>query len=337
MTTDDRIGAGPPAAPDPAPLLAPFAAREIRHVLVPLDGSSASEQALPYAAAVARRTGARVTLAHVREDPDGGEGTPAAYPAPLLDDPRLAGSAEATAETLRGAPLDALLAFADAGGVDLIVMTSRGRSGIGRALFGSVADAVVRSAEIPVLLVKPREDDPALDPALDGPMHPLAPPLLRVLLPLDGSEAAERIVPYVLALTGPADAHYVLLRVHPALTPDGRLAPGPVLGPRIDEGDDGYLSSTAPRLADLGVLVSTRSLTHASNADVILQVATDEAVDLVAMTTRGAGGAERMLFGSVADEVLRRSGCHVLVLRPRLEEETSVSDGAGRSLAPPGG
>ena len=141
-----------------------------------------------------------------------------------------------------------------------------------------------------------------------------------MLLPLDGSSAAERIIPHALALAGTGDVHYVLLRVHPALAPDGRLAPGPVLGPRLDPGGDGYLSTMYGRLADRGVLASARTVVHASNAGAIVRMAEAEDVDLVAMTTRGAGGVDRLLFGSVADEVLRRAPCDVLVLRPPTED-----------------
>ncbi len=115
--------------------------------------------------------------------------------------------------------------------------------------------------------------------------------------------------------------HYILLRVHPALTADGRLEPGPILGEGLPPGGDGYLSTMSARVAAHGVLVSTRAVVHAANTDTILNVATDEDVDLIAMTTRGAGGADRVIFGSVADAVLRRAPSHVLVFRPPAGDE----------------
>ena len=274
----------------------------INQVMVLLDGSQASEEALALAAAAARRAGARIVLAHVREETDTAIALPGDYPAPLLDDTTLRGL-RVEAKVLRGAVSDTLLTHARESRADLIVMTSRGRGGVQRALCGSVADAVMRRAEIPVLLVKqPRQE----------------PPFRRVLLPLDGTTTAEAIIPYALGVTGTADVNYILLRVHPALTPDGRIEPGPVLGQRSDATVDTYLSTLAARVSSNGggVAVSWRAVVHAENAPTIMRVAAQERADLIAMTTRGAGGADRAFFGSVADAVVRNAASNVLVLRP---------------------
>lgn len=283
---------------------------KIACLLVPLDGSDASEEALPYAAAIAQRTGARIALAHVREGVDVVEGLNESYPASIASDAGLAGL-EVRTDVLQGEVKEALLAHAETVRADLIVMTSSGRGGIRRALMGSVADALVRRAEIPVLLIRPKPNEPPPDHRLWSARR-----LRRVLLPLDGSEIAERIIPHALAFTGTDHVHYVLLRIHPALTPEGFIEPGPVIGERLPPGGDAYLSTMAARIAAQGVLVSTRAVVHADNAATILRVAAEEDVDLIAMTTRGAGGADRALFGSVADVVLRRAPTHVLVFRP---------------------
>src|SRR5690606_5587018 len=118
-----------------------------------------------------------------------------AYPDALLSDARLTGL-EVRSELLHGPVSDSLLANAEATRADLIVMTSSGRGGISRALFGSVADALVRRTEIPVLLVRPLPD-------AHSARTPSSPrPIRRVLLPLDGSDAAERIIPHAIALAG---------------------------------------------------------------------------------------------------------------------------------------
>lgn len=274
----------------------------INQVMVPLDGSHASEEALTLAAAIARRSGARIVLAHVREETDTAVALPGDYLAPLLAATMLRGL-RVEAKGLRGAVSDTLLTHARESRADLIVMTSRGRGGVQRALCGSVADAVIRRAEIPVLLVK---------------QPPEEPPFRRVLLPLDGTTTAEAIIPFALGVTGTADVNYILLRVHPALTPDGRIEPGPVLGQRSDAVVDSYLSTLAARVSASGggVAVSWLAVVHAENADTIMRVATRENVDLIAMTTRGSGGADRAVFGSVADVVVRKAASNVLVLRP---------------------
>ena len=273
----------------------------INQVMVPLDGSPASEEAIALAGAIARRTGARLVLAHVREESDTAVALPGDYPAPLLGDAIRTDGLRAEAEVLRGPVSDTLLASARDRRTDLIVMTSRGRGGMQRALCGSVADSVIRRAEIPVLLVK---------------RPPQEPPFRRILLPLDGTTTAEGIIPFAMGVTGVAHVHYLLLRVHPALTPDGRIESGPVLGQRTDAAVDTYLSTLAGRVGAAGVAVSWRAVVHASNADTIIRVATEENADLIAMTTRGAGGADRVIFGSVADAVVRNASSNVLVLRP---------------------
>jgi len=284
-------------------------------LLVPLDGSPASEAALPVAAAIARRTGASVLLVHIREEIDAAVKLAESYPSTLRDDPRLADVPELRADALDGPVQETLLAHADTVHADLIVMTSRGRGGITRALFGSVTDAIVRRAEVPVLVVRP---EAGAAPA------PGEPPFRRILLPQDGSEFAESIVPYVVALAGTEDVHYLVLRVRPALLPDGRIEPGPMLPSPSHTAWDAHLASIAARVAGRGVLVSERSVTHAVPADVIVEMAATESVDLIALTTRGAGGADRMIFGSVADEVVRRAPCSTLVLRPPAPAEPGL-------------
>jgi nucleotide-binding universal stress UspA family protein len=135
-----------------------------RTILVPLDESPLGERALPYAVSLARRSGARLVLLEVpvanvelRDDPQTGR--------PYFVDlaaQYLAGTAGrvgdgVAAETVqrRGDPGAAIVAESGRRGVDLIAMSTRGRSGLGRWLFGSVADAVLRRARVPVLTVSP--------------------------------------------------------------------------------------------------------------------------------------------------------------------------------------
>lgn len=283
----------------------------IRHVMVPLDGSPGSEQAIPVAAAVARRHGAIVTLVHVREEADVMFGLPDGYPASLREEPRLGDDLDVRLAVLYGPVSETLLGHIDAAGVDLVVLTSRGRGGIKRAVRGSVADAVIRDSRIPVLVIYPGDETkPPAVPAGE------ALPFRRVLLPLDGSEAAEAIIPHTLELTGTERAHYLVLRVRPGLLPVGQIEPWPLLARPSDPVADGYLSSIAARISDQGVLVSELSVTNAWPADVILKVAEEEGVDLIAMVTWGTRGVDRMLFGSVADRVAREAHCAVLLLRP---------------------
>lgn len=281
-----------------------------RRILVPLDGSPASEEALPLAVAIARFAGGTLLLAHVREDIDVAAGLPELFPATLAGDPRIPEGVDVESIRLEGTVAEALLAHADEAGADLVVMTSRGRGGLGRALFGSVTTALLRKSAIPVLIARG-----GADTAPGAEAGPHGPPFRRILLPLDGSERAEQVIPFAFALAGTTGVHYILLRVRPALLPDGGPEPGPLLPLPAEPEADGYLSAVASRIDKGDVLVSTRSVTHARDAESIIRQADADDVDLVALTTRGAGAVERLIFGSVSDAVIRGVACSVLVVR----------------------
>jgi nucleotide-binding universal stress UspA family protein len=158
-----------------------------RKILLTLDGSELAALAVPHAAQIASATGAEVVLmrvvdsvAHIlaQTSPAGFEPMPGAITAELADEAaaaqRKAGQDEmdAVAEQLRaqgvanvstelaeGSPGDAIVDVAERLGCDLVVMATHGRSGLGRALLGSVADHVVRNTpRSAVLLVRPQRD-----------------------------------------------------------------------------------------------------------------------------------------------------------------------------------
>jgi nucleotide-binding universal stress UspA family protein len=144
----------------------------IKKILVPTDGSELSETALPYAGEFARSVGATLVLVHVV--------TPfaMAYAGPeVYVDQRAVDQIEANARELlrragdklraeglptkeviyRGAATDAIVAAAASERADLIIMSTHGRTGMGRWVMGSVADAVVRRSHLPCLLRRPEQ------------------------------------------------------------------------------------------------------------------------------------------------------------------------------------
>lgn len=140
-------------------------------VLVPLDGSRLAEQALPHAAVQAKQFGAEVTLLMVL----------GSLPEPIMAGPRAVRSAEEASarlaqsylegiaarlreqgipvqtETVEGKPYLEIIRYAEDKAFDLVVMSTRGHSGLSRWLLGSVADRVVRGATVPLLLVQCQE------------------------------------------------------------------------------------------------------------------------------------------------------------------------------------
>jgi nucleotide-binding universal stress UspA family protein len=302
-----------------------------RSVLVPLDGSVFAEQALPLALSVVRHAGCPLRLLRVVPPladyffwaPEPGD--------PLENELRAAHRTEArdyldgVVRRLRDAGAGAIFCDvleeeegisesinADAArtGADLVVLTSHGRGAVRRVWLGSIADKLVRSLPVPVLLVRPRE--PASAPDLRHEVN-----LKHLLLALDGSTLAEQIVAPALALGQAMGTDYTLVRaIRPAWT---------VLHPtwhgarKIDERQrhtaEAYLEAVAGRLRAGGAVVQTRVHFAEQPAHAILDEAAAVGADLIALETHGRGGLSRLLLGSVADKVVRGSSVPVLVCR----------------------
>lgn len=139
----------------------------------------------------------------------------------------------------------------------------------------------------------------------------------RVLVPLDGSRLAEGIIPFILDIAGPLDMDIVLLRVvSPVITPVGEMT-APVIiddtAVRMAVARD-YLAAIAADLSERGIRAQTRVRGGAPMTE-ILAAARDVFADLIAMTTHGRSGFSRLLFGSVAEAVLRQGECPVFLMR----------------------
>jgi nucleotide-binding universal stress UspA family protein len=144
--------------------------KPIKKILVPVDFSAHSAEALRLAADLARRYAASVDLVHVFFTMT--YGTPEGYVIPTAEQLELvmkelesqlraakqialdAGAPSATTTLLQGRPATAILDFATASECDLIVMGTHGRTGVKRLVIGSVAEHVVRAAPCPVLTVR---------------------------------------------------------------------------------------------------------------------------------------------------------------------------------------
>jgi nucleotide-binding universal stress UspA family protein len=149
----------------------------LRRILLPTDFSGCANYAFPYAAAIARATQARILCVHVVEPVVPAVGySGLADPMPIADmSEQLEDSAErelprlTDCEELKGLEVEEVIVHGDAAAeivrvageqeADLIVISSHGRTGLGRMIFGSTAEAVVRHASCPVLVVKPPPEE----------------------------------------------------------------------------------------------------------------------------------------------------------------------------------
>lgn len=154
----------------------------------------------------------------------------------------------------------------------------------------------------------------------------------RALIPLDGSPVAETILPFILDIAGPLDIEVVLLRVLPPVPPMPVEGSTPVLiddeGTRRTDAEE-YLAPLAVDLRNKGVRVETL-VRPGIPATQIVEAARSAKADLIAMTTHGRSGIRRLMFGSVAEAVLRHSDIPVFLLRAT---EAEVARRAARERA----
>jgi nucleotide-binding universal stress UspA family protein len=294
-----------------------------RTILVPLDGSPTSERALPIAAHIARRAGAVLHLVHVHtlNDPIRIEGLPVIddelhslgreheriYLEQMRGQLSTGGNLQVTCETLdwERSVAHVLNELIMANPIDLVVMSTHGRSGCDRLLLGSVAEALTRAGIVPLLLVRPTAA--SADFTRDTRQH-------RILLPLDGSTMAEQIVPPALALGTTLDATYELLRVLPPPVYDT-----PETIRRVEADAQSYLTTIARRLRASGATATTHVACGPQPTHAILDVATQIGADLIAIATHSRSSLHLGL-GSTTDKLIRSANQPLLVYQPALDE-----------------
>ena len=298
---------------------------KFRRILVPLDGSTLAEEALSVAGPVAHRLGAEIHLMSVQPpalsagakfgladtdaQPVYGEREHIdAYLAMMAARLARVQGVHAVPAVLEGSPPELLSRYIKAAGIDLVIMTTHGRGGLGRLCLGSVANELLRRVTVPVLLLR-------------HGAHPEGAAFRRIVVALDGTEQSERSLGPALGLGAVNDGvHYTLVRaiqlVAPMVTPVG-LYP-PTDGQSIEqlaETAGKYLDDLADWLRTGGVSVDVRVLVgHA--AEEIVSFAAKDGSQLVVVGTRAARGIDRWLQGSVADMVMRSAGQPVLIVPP---------------------
>ena len=214
-----------------------------------------------------------------------------------------------------------LVRRAEEGRLDVIVMATRAPGTIARAFFGSVADRIVREAPCPVVVVPPGaryasgeriKIQRALEPIDGSPASVAVIDRLRELLP---ARAVEHVLMQVVQVE--STGGHMMPQVMPPLLTGGAAAAAPGVIHIKAEHTEQHLNELASRLRQLGESASVVVSESGDPAAAILEAVRGELVDLIAMSTRGAGGVERMLLGSVANRVARKSEVPVFLVTPR--------------------
>ncbi len=284
-----------------------------KRILIPLDGTELSEWVLARARHLIEQPGVSVTLLSVvkseedrasdlsfRLDPRHRERHDALA---AIRDRLLERAIPAEAELRFGDPATEILREIALGHHGLVVMSTHGRSGLNRMLFGSVALRVLQASPVPLFLFRPlQRPDESLSPA--ETTEPAR--FKKVLVPLDGSEAAEEILPAVTEFARTFGSKICLFRAIPG-------------GSSEDEhriAAEGYLRNWKYSLSADGFSPVVELRTGAA-APEALAVLRQNAIDAVAMTTHGHTGLSRAVHGSVAERIIADGGVPVLTLRNR--------------------
>ena len=270
-------------------------------VLVPLDGSERGEAALSWAQTLPSW---RIRLLRVSspENPDRDAAT--RYLDDVAERMRQPGC-EIETRVAVGDPAEGIVA--DAADADLVVMCTHGTGGGGRLLFGSVADRVARHAPVPTLLLR-------------GGSHPVTTESVRrLVVPLDGSPAAERALILTQLLARLLDVPVHLVTVDEPATSDESMdggnhprgdfesAPAP-----INEKARAYLKQQAESLRAADIPTTSEVRTGPAALEVM---ATLGHGDLLILTTHGQGAARRWQIGNVAEKLLRQAAAPIVLVR----------------------
>ena len=292
-------------------------------ILIPVDGSKLAEQVLPYARFLARTLSIPVELVQAADpealslltDPEHSR-----YADTVWADKINSGRAylEAIARSFQGARVQCLVekgraedVVIDRAAADkntLIVMATHGRSGIQRWLLGSVTDKVLHGSSNHMLLVRSSEQGKTGGEAV----------LKTVVIPLDGSTLAEKVLPIIGDLAKKISLKIIFLRAYglpPAATGDEYGTYTENVMNQIESEARTYLENKINEAKRKGLVDVASVVKFGSGADEIISLAQETPDNFVAMCTHGRSGIKRWVLGSVTERVVRHSGDPVLIIR----------------------
>jgi nucleotide-binding universal stress UspA family protein len=284
-----------------------------RNILVPLDGTEHSEQALPFAVECARRSDAKLIVLSVAPDLDDDQS--AIEPSSDTDERPSSDLGVVLSEYLQGIheslvdqvgnyqvlltggdPTTQILETVERNEVDLIVMATHGRTGIARGFLGSVTDATTSGANVPVVAIG---NDMTAE---DGQTK-----IEVVHVALDGSELADTAIPVAMSMAKAFGARLNLVRV---VETERRGVEVTLAQIHLD--DHRLLLSK-----DNDDIEVQASLLRGSPAEELMAMGRSTSHAVMAITTRGNRGLTRIVRGSVADHLIRESTIPILIQSPQ--------------------
>jgi len=288
----------------------------IRKILCPVDFSDGSRHALEAASKLAADRDAELVVLHVVNIPAIAYSTELvasglaegqlldAAAAPLAEatsDARAAGAARVSSRLDSGPAAEVILDILGDHRFDLCVLGTTGRTGLAHVLLGSIAEKVVRRAPCPTLTIRP-------DAAFALPRH--------VMCPVDFSPSSSHAAEAATQLVRPGGAITLLHVLELPTRYSGGLT-DEAIARSIAPHAAGYLDDWAARLRARCSDIRIHSRIGSPGAQILAALDHDDTVDLVCMGSRGRTGVRHLLFGSVAEKVVRHARCPVFVARER--------------------
>lgn len=309
--------------------------RDIKRIIWATDGSKESEEALNYAVILAKKFSSEIIGVYVIEmhqrllydysrDPDS---EPYRWVGKAAEShkARLVSIAEKSgiqglpfrAEVLIGEPSKEIVAVARRERADLIVMGKRGLGLIGRMIIGSNTLKVLRESSVPVLAVKKRDKEGAID-------------IRNILVPVDVYDKTDSALNYAIDLAQKIKANISVVyafRLDTYATLEVEIPPNIVneliedvlkfssteLAKRVEEAKL-KLKTDNKETDKLGI--NTEVIQGISPPMRIVEYATSKNMDLIVINTHGRKGIKKFILGSVTEKVIQESPCAVLALKP---------------------
>ena len=276
-------------------------------ILVPLDGSKLAEYSLAYIGALKPLGLSHVEIVSVvepeiaperrgQEDEDRERNLLASYHRELAEEIRVHTAIEVETTVPSGPAVAAILQEADIFNPDYLIIATHGASGISRWRFGSVADKVIRGARCATLVVGPRAAERE-----EWLTSRLMPVFKAILVPLDGSELAEKALPVAKDF---AEAFGAKLHLVGAVSQGaaGNEPAWPGISPEDLTRETREYLNKVRGLPGLGAATLAAPIGPA--AQVLTDYVTDNGIDLIIMTSHGRGGILRTALGSTSDRLL---------------------------------
>lgn len=294
---------------------------KLKKILFPTDFSRCAEQALAHAVFLAEKHGAEIHLLHVItlfED------QPNVVSDEIGETEEMVRKLEEIAERQLNKAVDSddmkistsikrgisaaptILEYASDNNIDLIVMGTHGRRGLGHLLLGSIAEEVVRMAECPVFTIRETEKSKSLEA------------VNNILVPIDFSNHSRKSLSYAAEIAQSYNAklqvlHIIEETIHPAFSISGKSSVFDLI-PGIQEDSRNRAEKMVKEVVSSKVDFVITVKGGRATSDIV-KFAKENSTDLIVIATHGLTGLEHMLLGSVTEKVVRMSHCPVFTVK----------------------